>query len=111
VAGGELAADVPEFLEVDDLGVLGDLGLERRIAARTAAAGDVIAALLVLGQVEQRLGLGPGLVDQLSRDAVIGDDRKAEAFERVAERGGKYLASLGSSRRAQAPGRGLRGVR
>ena len=35
----DLAADVPELLEVEMLGVLGGLHAERRIAARAAAAG------------------------------------------------------------------------
>ena len=93
--GGQLAADMPEFLEVDDLGILGDLRLERRIAARAAAAGNVICPLLVLGQVEQRAGLAPGALDQILGDAVIGDDGEAEAFERATEIGGEAIGITG----------------
>src|SRR3546814_5750714 len=46
----------------------------------------MVAALFVLGQREQRLGERPGAVDQALTDAVIGDDREAEALERAAER-------------------------
>src|SRR3546814_3855866 len=64
VARGQVAADVPEFLEVDLFRALGDFGPERRIAARAAAARDVIGALDRLGQREERLRLGPGFVEQ-----------------------------------------------
>src|SRR3546814_12674457 len=59
VARGQVAADVPEFLEVDLFRALGDFGPKRRIAARAAAARDVIGALDRLGQREERLRLGP----------------------------------------------------
>ncbi len=49
VIGGKLTADMPEFLQVDMLGVLGDLDLERSVAALAAAARGEIAALLFLG--------------------------------------------------------------
>src|SRR3546814_11549526 len=62
-----------------------DLGPERRVAARAAAARDVIAALDLLGQREERLRLCPGFVDQRGVDAMIGDHREAEAFERRPE--------------------------
>src|SRR3546814_13932369 len=50
------------------------------------STGNMGAALFVLGQREQRLGERPGAVDQALTDAVIGDDREAEALERAAER-------------------------
>ena len=81
----QFAADVPEFLQVDHARALGDLGLERRVAARAAAARDEIAALLLLGQREELRGHVPGAVDQVLRDAVVADDREAEALERPAE--------------------------
>ncbi len=86
VALGEFAPDMPEFLEVDMRRALGDLGLERRIAARTATARAEILALGFLGQREERFGHRPGARDQLGRDAVVRDDGKAEALERIAER-------------------------
>ena len=86
---GQLAPDMPEFLEIDRARALGDLGLEGGVAARAAAARLVIAALLFLGQVEQIGGLRPGAVDQPLVDAVIGDDREAEPLERPAERRGE----------------------
>src|SRR3546814_12078405 len=60
VARGQVAADVLEFLEVDLFRALGDFGPERRIAARAAAARDVIGALDRLGPRQERLRLGPG---------------------------------------------------
>src|SRR3546814_1370623 len=83
---GQIEAEVPEVLESDRLGILGELGLERGVTARAAATGNMVAALFVLGQREQRLGERPGAVDQALTDAVIGDDREAEALERAAER-------------------------
>ncbi len=91
VASGQRATDVPEFLQVDRARALGDLGLEGGIAALPAALGVEIAALLAFGQVEERLGLAPGPVDQIGGDAVIGDDGKAETLERGANRGGKAI--------------------
>ena len=75
---------------VDLFRALRDLGAERRIAARAAAAGNMIGALPVLGQCEEILRLRPGVVDQLGVDAMIGDHREAEAFER----GAKVLREL-----------------
>lgn len=89
MALGQIAPDMPEFLEIDMLGVLGDLGLERRIAALAAPGFVVIAVLFLLGQREELLGQARGALDQRQRDAVIGDDRETEAFERSAERRGK----------------------
>ncbi len=82
---GQLAADVPEFLEVDEARALGDLGLVRGVAARAAAAFDVSGALLRLRQREQLLGHVPGARDQIVGHAVIGNHREAEALERAPE--------------------------
>src|SRR3546814_4570961 len=79
VAGGQVAADVPEFLQVDLRRALGDFGAERRIAARAAAAGDAIGALRRLGQRKELPGPGPGVVDKRRVDAMIGVTRKTEA--------------------------------
>src|SRR3546814_14646653 len=64
VAGGQVAPDVPEFLEVDLFRAFRDLGPERRGAARAAAARDALAALDLPGQPEERLRLCPGPVEQ-----------------------------------------------
>src|SRR4051794_19045127 len=45
MAGGQLAADMPELLEVVGGRALRGLDPERRVAARAAAAGNVMAAL------------------------------------------------------------------
>src|SRR3546814_4804991 len=73
---GNLAADVPELLEVEVLGALGGFHAERRVAARAAAAGDVVALLGVFGQREERLEHTVGVVDQRLRDAVVADAGK-----------------------------------
>ena len=83
---GQLAPDVPEFLQVDVARVLRDLGLERRIAARTALPLKEIAALLRIGQREQLLGRAPRPRDQLLRHAMVRHDGEAEALERAADR-------------------------
>ena len=77
----KLAPDVPEFLEVRRRPALGGLDPERGIAARPAAAGDEVGALGLLGQREERLGLGLGAVDQILRNPVIAHDRKAIFLE------------------------------
>ena len=77
---------------------------------RAAAAGDMVSALLILGQVEQRLGLRPGAVDQVGGDAVIGDDREAEPLERLAQRGGKAFGVtvlVGEAERRNLGGAGV----
>src|SRR5581483_9894564 len=53
VALRQVAADVPEFLEVMRLVSLGCFDAERRVTARPAAAGDEILALHLLGQREE----------------------------------------------------------
>jgi hypothetical protein len=64
---------------------LGDLGLERGVAARAAAALDEIAALLRLGQVEERLGHRPGALDQIGGHAVIATTAKPKRWKDSAE--------------------------
>jgi hypothetical protein len=75
----------PEFLEVDFLGALRNLGPEGGYSRARAAARDVIGPLCCLGQREEGLRFRPGVVDQRGVDAMVGDHRKAEAFERSAE--------------------------
>ncbi len=78
---GQRAADVPEFLQVMDRSVLGLLGSERGIAARAATAGDVVGALDLVRQGEERLGKVFRLRDQVGRDAVVADHREAVFLE------------------------------
>src|SRR3546814_2020863 len=65
---GNLATDVPELLEVEVFGALGGFHAERRVAARAATAGDVVALLGVFGQREERLEHTVGVVDQRSEE-------------------------------------------
>ena len=85
VSLGQIAADVPEFLEVVRRVALGGFDPERGVAARAAGAGDGVAALNLFGEDEERLGLGLGAIDQRLRDAVVGDDREAGIAEAAAE--------------------------
>src|SRR3546814_7700059 len=75
---GNLATDVPELLEVEVFGALGGFHAERRVAARAATAGDVVALLGVFGQREERLEHTVGVVDQRLRDAVVADAGKTQ---------------------------------
>src|SRR4051794_23537250 len=85
VAGRQVAADMPEFLEVVRLAALGGFDPERRVAARSAAAGNEILALHLLRQREEGLRLVLGAMDQLVGNAVIGDDREAIFLETTAQ--------------------------
>ena len=87
----QVAADVPEFLKVVRLGALGGLDPERRVAARSAAAGHQIFALRLLGQREEGLGLLLGAMDQLVGNAVVGNDREAVILEAAAELFGEVI--------------------
>ena len=81
----QIAPDVPEFLEVMRLGVLGDLDPERGIAARTSNRRIVVAALFRFGQGKKLLGQLPGPRDQISIDAEVLDQREAERLEALAD--------------------------
>src|SRR4051794_9620311 len=85
VARRQVAADVPEFLEVVRLTALGGLDPKRRVAARAAAAGDEVISLHLLGQREERLGLVLGAMDQIVGNAVVGDDRETIFLEASAK--------------------------
>ncbi len=85
----QFAPDMVEFLEVDRARILRRLGAERRIAARAAGAGAMIAALHRIGQREEGAGGGIGGGDRRRIDAVIGNDREAVALERAAQSGGE----------------------
>src|SRR6476620_12326222 len=81
----QIAADVPELLEVVRLLALGSLDAERCVDAGAAAAWNQIFALHVLGQREEGLGLVFGAVDQLVGNAVVGDDRETIFLEALAQ--------------------------
>ena len=101
MARRKLAADVPEFLEVEIDRALGGLDPERRVAAGAAAALDLVAALHLVRQSEEGLGLLLGAVDQVGRYAVIGDDREAVALERFPELRGEPFGIGCRKRRAR----------
>jgi len=74
---------MPELLEIKDLRVLGLLSPKWRVAARTAATGQMIGLLGFSGQREEFTRFRLGIIDQALRNAVIADHRKAifgEAF-------------------------------
>src|SRR5689334_16531821 len=81
----QVAADMPEFLEVVRLQTLGGFDPERSVAARPAATRNEIFALHILGQREEGLCLVLGTVDQRVGNAVIGDDREAIFLEALAQ--------------------------
>jgi hypothetical protein len=95
MAFGQFAADVPELLEVVHRGVLGPLDAERGVAARAAAAFDLVGLLDLLRQREEGLGERFGARDQVGRDAVIADDGKAVLAERPAEFVGDFVQGAG----------------
>ena len=95
MAGRKLAPDVPEFLEVVRLRALGGLDAERRVAPRAAAAGDQIFALRLVGEREVRFALVLGAVDQVLRNAVVGNDREAIFLEASAKLVGEGLQGRG----------------
>ncbi len=72
-----LAADMPELLQVEMPGILGGFHAERGIAPRAAAAGHVVLALDLLGQREERLEHIVGRIDLRLRDAVVADAGEA----------------------------------
>src|SRR5690606_8413857 len=109
---GNLAADVPELLEVEVLGVLGGLHPERGVAARAAAAGHVVLLLGLFRQREEGLERVVGLVDQLLRDAVVADPGEAPLAVGGAEVGHEGLAvggAVGLDEAADVEGRDARG--
>ena len=81
----QLATDVPEFLEVMDLGILGLFGPERRVSASPAATRRVIRLLHIIGEREEFLGQRLGAIDQVLRDTVIADDRETVLLEAAAQ--------------------------
>ncbi len=82
---GQIAPDVPEFLEVVELRALGDLGPERGVTARAGQALPVVAPLVRFGQGEEAACQRPALFDQPGIDAAIADQREAIAPEADAQ--------------------------
>src|SRR6185312_5527543 len=87
-----LAADVPELLQVGVLAVLGGFHLERRVAARAAAAGHVVLHLGFGGEREETLEHVVGAVDQLARNAVAADAAETEFAVGGADLGNERIA-------------------
>src|SRR4051812_19184764 len=73
----QLAADVPELLEIVVLRILRGLDAERGVAARAAAIRDPVAQLLFHGQREELPEAAETLVDQALVDTVVLDDDEA----------------------------------
>src|SRR5690606_7163782 len=88
----DLAADMPELLQVRVARVLGGLDHERRVAARAAAAGHVVLALGLVGEREEAAEGIVGLVHQRLRDAVAADAGEAPLAVGRAEFGDEGLA-------------------
>ena len=88
---GQFATDVPEFLQVMDLRILGDFLAERRVTARAATARHVIGPLHILRQGKELFRLFLGALDQLFGNAVIAHDRKAVFGEAAAQ----FVGNLG----------------
>ena len=97
VVARNLAADVPELLEVRILRALRGFDAERRVAARAAAAGHVVLALDVLRQREEPLEHVVRAVDQRLRDAVVADAGEAPLAIGGAEFGDEGVAVFGLS--------------
>jgi hypothetical protein len=74
VARRQLAADVPELLEVVMLGTLRGLDAERRIAARAAAVRQLVAQLFFDRKCEKLMKAVEASIDELFVDAVVLDD-------------------------------------
>ena len=89
--GRQLAADVPEFLQVEVRRALGGLNAKGGVAALPGDAVDLVAALHLVRQGEKGLGVGDGGVDPALVQAVVGDHREAVAGEGAAEGLGKAV--------------------
>lgn len=94
MARGKLAADVPEFLEVEVRRALGGLDAERRVAALAGDARDLVRQLHGFRQGEEGLGVDDGGVDPPLVETVVANHREAVAGERAAERGGEGVEIL-----------------
>ena len=84
MARRQVAPDVPKLLQVVVHLALGGLDAEGGVAA-LATDWQLVFQLLGLGQGEEPLGRGDRRIDARLRDPMVGNDRKAEPFERGAE--------------------------
>jgi len=84
MAGRQVAAHVPEFLEIVVVGALGGLDPERDVAARAAFHARVLL-LGFDGQGEEGLGGVYGGVDAGLIQVIVRQDRETVAFERRAQ--------------------------
>jgi hypothetical protein len=84
MAGRQVAAHVPEFLQVEVAGALGRLDAERDVAA-LAALADGVLLLDRVGQGEEPLGRVDGRVDLRLVQIVVAEHREAVAAEAVAQ--------------------------
>jgi hypothetical protein len=91
VAGRKIAPDMPEFLQIMFVGILGNFGAERGIAALPGHCGCVISGLGFGWQREELLGQIPGARNQSRINPVISDNGKAEAFKGMAQIPGKAI--------------------
>ena len=94
----QLAADVPELLEIVVPGALGGFDAERRVAARAAAARHLVAEFLGFRQREEPAKALEATIDELLVDPVILDDDEAELLVGRA----RCLARNAASRRWRA---------
>ena len=79
MSGRQLAADVPELLEIVVLGALGGFDAERRVAARAAAVRHLVAQLFGFdGSAKNSVETVQALVDEPLVDPVVLDDDEAE---------------------------------
>ncbi len=95
MAGRQVAAHVPEFLQVRPSRVLGRLDTEGGVASRAGLAGDMPAPLRLIGQGEEHLGGRLGVLDGGVGKAVVRDHREAvfaEGGHQGAGEGGRVLA-------------------
>ena len=85
VASRQLPSDVPEFLEIMDHGILGTLDAEGRVAARAAAAVNLVGHLGFGRQRKKRARQPFCAVDQILRNGVVSDHRESVFLEAAAE--------------------------
>src|SRR5215217_2044833 len=85
VAGGKLAAHVPELLQVPHLAVLRVLLAEAGVAALARQLRHRVARLHVLGELEQSLHIRVGAADERVVDAMADDGDEAELPQPLTE--------------------------